>query len=130
MREETYRRMKPGAIVAMILTVVGLVAVVLAFQGNSSQYVSVNEALASSGTRQHLSGDIVPGTIHTSLREGLVAFTIKDEEGQTLPVVYYGPPPQNLAAAAKVVAVGGVKDGNFEAVDIITKCPSKYESTK
>jgi len=130
MREETYQRMKPGAIVAMILTVVGLVAVVLAFQGNSSQYVSVKEALASTAARQHLSGEIVPGTLNSSMREGLVQFTIMDEEGQTLPVVYHGPLPQNLGEATKVVAVGGVKGTTFEASDIITKCPSKYESTK
>ena len=122
--------MKPGAIVAMILTVVGLVAVVLAFQGNSSQYVSVKEALGSTAARQHLSGEIVPETMHSSLREGLISFTIKDEEGQTLPVEFHGPPVQNLSEATKVVVVGGVKNGKFEAAEIITKCPSKYESTK
>lgn len=126
---ETNRPMKPGAIVAILLTVAGLVAVVLAFQGNSSQYVSVKEALSSSGERQHLSGAIVPGSVQVSMREAKVAFMIKDDAGETLQVLYHGAPPSNMNAATKVVAVGGVKDKVFQASEIITKCPSKYEST-
>lgn len=123
--------MKKGAIFAIVLTVMGLVAVVFAFQSNSSRYVSVKEALVSQGeSKLHLSGDIVPGTLDVSVSNRTMAFQLKDEEGAKMPVMYRGMPPANMGAATKVVAVGEVKDGVFTASDIITKCPSKYESEK
>jgi len=122
--------MKPGVVFATVLTVIGLAAVVFAFQSNSSSYVSVADAMTVSGDRLHLSGDIVAGTMKSSTAERLVNFDLRDQSGQTLAVVYRGMPPVNLGEATKVVAVGGVKDGKFLATKIITKCPSKYESAK
>lgn len=122
--------MKPGVIAATVLTLAGLGAVVFAFQSNSSQYVSIKEAKATAGNRHHLSGSIVPGSMHSSAVERKMTFMIKDEAGDTMPVVYNGMPPANIAMATMVVAVGGAKNGTFEAEEIITKCPSKYESTK
>ena len=123
--------MKPGAIFAIIVTILGLVAVVFAFQSNSSRYVSVKEAMASKGeSKLHLSGDIVAGTLDVSLTNRTMAFNLKDEEGTVVPVMYRGMPPANMGAATKVVAVGQVENNVFVAKDIITKCPSKYESEK
>ncbi|MBL8066287.1 MAG: cytochrome c maturation protein CcmE [Chthonomonadaceae bacterium] len=122
--------MKPGAIVAVLLSVIGMAAVVMAFQTNASKYVSVKEAKASPGGSQHLSGLIVQGTMESSSAKRYLKFVLIDEDGETIPVVMHKLPPANLSAAPKVVAVGGVKNGEFVATDIITKCPSKYESEK
>lgn len=122
--------MKPGVIIATVLTLTGLVGVVFAFQNNSSQYVSVKEAKTLEGNRHHLSGSIVPNTMKSSAIERRMTFTIKDQAGDTMPVVYNGMPPANIGMATMVVAVGGTKDGTFVASEIITKCPSKYEANK
>lgn len=123
-------KIKPGVLFATILTLGGLVAVVFAFQSNSSPYVSVAEAKTMAGDRFHLSGDIVTGSVRSSVVDRIVTFDLRDKEGGTIPVVYRGMPPQNLSQATMVVAVGGVKDDRFMASEIITKCPSKYESSK
>lgn len=120
--------MRPGAIAAVILSLVGLTAVVFAFLSNASPYVSVREARVRKGDKMHLSGDIVPGTLRSDVRAGVVTFDVKDQEGQMATVVYQGPPPSNMGSATKVVAIGGMKDGVFRSEKLLLKCPSKYES--
>jgi len=120
--------MRPGAIVAVLLSVVGLTAVVFAFMSNASPYVTVREARVRKGDNMHLSGDIVPGTLRSDVRAGVVSFDVKDEEGQTAKVLYQGPPPANMGTATKVVAIGGMKDGVFHSEKLLLKCPSKYET--
>lgn len=101
----------------------------MAFLSNASPYVSIAEAKAKPGDNQHLSGDIVSGSVKTDLRAGVVRFQVKDQEGQTADVLYQGPPPANMGSATKVVAVGGMKEGVFHTKKLILKCPSKYEGT-
>ena len=119
-----------GALFAVVLSLAGLTAVVMAFLSNASPYVSVAEAKAKPGDNQHLSGDIVPGSVVSDLHAGTVRFKVKDSDGQVADVLYQGPPPSNMASATKVVAVGGMKDGVFTTKKLILKCPSKYEGTK
>lgn len=62
--------------------------------------------------------------------QGYVTFGVKDKAGDQINVVYRGAPPGNMGTATQVVAVGGVKEGVFEADRIVLKCPSKYEADK
>ncbi len=118
--------MKAGAIVTVVLTVVGLCAVVFAFVKNSSPYVTVAQAKESDRPSVHLAGDIDKSTV--SVGRGTVSFVITDEQGATAHVVFAGPPPANMGEATKVVAIGAMKGEVFEAHKLLLKCPSKYES--
>lgn len=118
--------MKAGTIATVVLTVVGLSAVVFAFVKNSSPYVTVAQAKESDRSSVHLSGNIDKSTV--SVGKGTVSFTITDEEGAVAHVVYSGPPPANMGDATKVVAIGAMKGDVFEANKLLLKCPSKYES--
>jgi cytochrome c-type biogenesis protein CcmE len=117
-----------GALVAVVLTLVGLTAVVFAFMSNASPYVTVAEAKARPSNNQHLSGDIVPGSVNIDYRGSKAQFQLKDAEGQLMSVTYSGSIPSNMTTATKVVAVGGYKNGVFESEKLMLKCPSKYES--
>jgi cytochrome c-type biogenesis protein CcmE len=116
-----------GSVLLGTTVVVGFGAMVVAFLGNASPYVTVKEARAHSGDNLHLAGDIVPGTMKVSAPRNTVTFVVRDADGDTLPVVYRGAQPANMGAATKVVAVGGHKSGVFEARKLLLKCPSKYE---
>jgi len=61
--------------------------------------------------------------------KNLFSFTIADSKGTELNVVYRGAMPNNFESATSVVVTGKYKDGYFQASDILTKCPSKYEET-
>jgi cytochrome c-type biogenesis protein CcmE len=118
--------MKAGTIITIVLTVAGLCAVVFAFVKNSSPYVTVAQAKASDRPSVHLAGDIDKSTV--TVGRGTVSFLITDEKGDTAQVVFSGPPPANMGEATKVVAIGAMKNGVFEAHKLLLKCPSKYES--
>ena len=122
--------MKFGAIAAIVLTLAGLSAMVFAFLTNASPYVGVAEAQVTQGDNLHVAGAIELGSVSTNISKAEVRFKLKDDKGDTMQVVYHGPPPANLGTATKVVAVGGMKDGDFHSGKLLIKCPSKYESTK
>lgn len=57
-------------------------------------------------------------------------FFIKDTLGHEMKVVYSGMKPDNFENSHKVVITGQYKNGAFQARDILTKCPSKYQDQK
>jgi len=56
-------------------------------------------------------------------------FYMKDYKGKELKVVYKGTIPNNFESSTSVVVTGKYKNGKFYASDILTKCPSKYETS-
>jgi cytochrome c-type biogenesis protein CcmE len=53
---------------------------------------------------------------------------MKDFNGTELKVMYKGAIPNNFESSTSVVVTGKYTNGVFRASDILTKCPSKYES--
>jgi cytochrome c-type biogenesis protein CcmE len=58
---------------------------------------------------------------------GTFRFYMKDDGGREMQVVYAGAKPNNFEMANAIVVKGRYRDGIFQASDILTKCPSKYE---
>ncbi len=58
----------------------------------------------------------------------IFSFYMVDNFGKEIKVVYKGSIPNNFESCTSVVVTGKYKDGQFVATDILTKCPSKYES--
>jgi cytochrome c-type biogenesis protein CcmE len=57
------------------------------------------------------------------------SFYMKDDAQKVVKVVLDGAKPNNFELATSVVAKGKFVNGEFQATDILTKCPSKYEGT-
>lgn len=55
-------------------------------------------------------------------------FTMKNDAGENMDVVYRGPKPGNFDQAEAVVAVGRYKGDALESEQLLVKCPSKYEA--
>ncbi|HVN47869.1 MAG TPA: cytochrome c maturation protein CcmE [Bacteroidota bacterium] len=55
-------------------------------------------------------------------------FYLKDDNNRIERVVLDGAKPNNFELAANVVAKGKYESGYFHATEVLTKCPSKYES--
>lgn len=60
--------------------------------------------------------------------ENIFSFYMKDYNGTELKVVYNGAIPNNFESSTSVVVTGKYQNGAFRASDILTKCPSKYET--
>jgi cytochrome c-type biogenesis protein CcmE len=122
--------MKKGPIFTAIFTVIALCAVVTAFVTQASPYVTIAQAKQSSDMQLHLAGDVVPDSLHNDPMKHLLTFKIKDQKGEEILVQHNGEVPAELDQVKKVVAIGGVKDGQFVSTKLLVKCPSKYEAEK
>jgi len=56
------------------------------------------------------------------------SFYMVDDFKTEMKVVLAGAKPNNFEVAEAVVAKGKVKNGDFHAKEVLTKCPSKYEA--
>ncbi len=122
--------MKKGPIFTAIFTVIALCAVVTAFVTQASPYVTIAQAKQSADMQLHLAGDVVPDSLHNDPMKHLLSFKIKDMKGEEILVQHNGEVPAELDQVKKVVAIGGVKDGQFMSSKLLVKCPSKYEAEK
>lgn len=60
--------------------------------------------------------------------KNLFSFFMVDNHGVEIKVVYNGAIPNNFESSTSVVVTGKYVNGVFQASEILTKCPSKYET--
>jgi cytochrome c-type biogenesis protein CcmE len=114
--------------------VIGLVIalIVQATMSTGAYYLTVSELEAKGsamvGERVRVSGTVVEGSEVWTPKEMTLAFSITDESGKPLPIVFYGPRPDNFQRAAEAIVEGEMlSDGSFKANTLLLKCPSRYE---
>lgn len=80
------------------------------------------------GERVRVSGNVVVDSEDWNAQEVTLRFAIADESLQELPIVFYGPRPDNFQRAASAIIEGELlPDGTFQAETLLLKCPSRYE---
>jgi cytochrome c-type biogenesis protein CcmE len=116
------------------LLVIGLVIVLIvqATMSTGAYYLTVSELNAKGtemvGERVRVSGTVVADSEVWQAKEMTLAFAITDESGKQLPIVFYGPRPDNFQRAAEAIVEGELlADGSFQANTLLLKCPSRYE---
>lgn len=122
--------MKPGAILGAAFSVAALCGAAFLMLANASPYVTVAQAKTTQGNNLHLQGDLIKSSVDVDITTQTITFDIRDDHGDVMTVFHKGLPPANMGDATRVVAVGGVKNGQFQSHKIMTKCPSKYESAQ
>lgn len=122
-------------LIAVTGVVVIVVVAVLAFVGGSTAATSVTVAEAAeadAGQKVQVSGNVVPDSFETS-GEGL-AFSLydpADEQGPKIAVRYDGAASATFGNDITAICTGRIgDDGVLECSELITKCPSKYESAQ
>lgn len=118
------------------VTAIVLIAVIAVFFGAQSQgayYREVSEVAGSSefdGERIKVGGSVVEGS--WDKKSNPMRFEIREENatgGPTLKVVYSGSVPSTFGDGVVAIMTGTLSsDGVLDADDMLTKCPSKYES--
>jgi len=83
---------------------------------------------STSGTIKATGSWVKEKSYHIDMDKNLFSFFIKDFKGKELKVIYNGTIPNNFESATSVVVTGKYQNNAFYASDILTKCPSKYES--
>ncbi len=120
--------MKPKYIVGGLVIIAFIIFGAISFMQNNIEYVTAKAAQNSHRTVQ------VKGTWVKSMQSfydpktNTFHFYMTDDEKTVLPVELAGAKPNNFEIANDIVAKGRYENGVFHASDVLTKCPSKYQS--
>ena len=118
--------MKRAYWVAAVLALAFITLGVTAFQKTLTPYLTFDEARKARGVVQVM-GSLEKGSERYDAASQELAFSIVDEHGRTLPVVYRGIKPANFRDALSIVAIGRYQAGALRAEKLLVKCPSKYQ---
>jgi cytochrome c-type biogenesis protein CcmE len=130
-------KIKPVHLASLLAIAVGI-GVVVSTSGDASSYVCFAEAkeMASDGNddKVHVVGSLpkdaagnIKGMVYDPQTDpNLFRFMLKDEKQEEIQVIYLDSKPADFERSEKIVVVGAMKDGHFEADKILMKCPSKY----
>jgi cytochrome c-type biogenesis protein CcmE len=111
-----------GAIIVAFLIIGGI-----SFLNSSVEYATLGKA-EQSGKKVQVTGIWVKDmSSQYDASSNTFTFFIRDEEKRVARVVYRGAKPNNFDIATSVVVKGRYENGTFEASEVLTKCPSKYE---
>lgn len=127
-REQSLNAMKAKYIVGLVAAVVVVFAAVMTVESKKIEYSDFREA-STSGRKVQVAGTWVKEKgANYDTEKNEFRFSMRDEKGHILPVVFDGARPNNFELATSMVATGYVEAGTFHCSNILTKCPSKYES--
>ena len=116
--------MKTKYIVGGIIIISFIVWAGISFNKTLTPYVSINEAKSVSSVVQVKGQRLDTGRFDLETNE--FVFTMQDEKGESIEVVYGGAKPGNFDQATEIVCIGQYKSGQFHAKELLVKCPSKY----
>lgn len=116
----------------VLLLVVVVVLIVYSTFSTAAYYMTVSEVnrevTTLVGQRVRVSGQVVDGSENWNAQEVTLRFAIHDDSGAQLPILFYGPRPDNFQRAAEAIVEGTLlADGSFQADTLLLKCPSRYE---
>jgi len=94
-------------------------------------YLTVTE-LVQNGSQSpdggvRVGGMVLEGSVVWDPKDLKLSFTMGDDGGATLPVVYQGVVPDSFKPGREVIIEGIYTNGKFAASQIMPTCPSKYE---
>jgi len=112
-----------GAIIVIFLGVMAYL-----FTQTNVQYENDFDKVMQSGKTIRATGSWVKErNYEVDKQNNLLSFYMKDNSGNMMKVVFHGTIPNNFESSTNIVVTGKFTDGNFQATDILTKCPSKYQ---
>src|SRR2546423_199028 len=121
--------MKRKHIIALAIAVAFIGMGAYSLIDNKIDYSDFQKA-SSSGRRAQVSGSYVKEKgSHYDEKANIFSFYMKDHDGHEMHVQYAGIRPNNFELAPSVVCTGKVEGDVFQASDIQTKCPSRYEGS-
>lgn len=120
--------MKRRHIIGLLVIVVFIGFSAVAFQNALTPYVNFDQAKVSKGTVQ-VRGVLGTEKITVADNGKTVKFSLRDANGEEVPVLYSGAKPDGMEQATSIVAVGKYQNGMFVADKLLVKCPSKYQGS-
>jgi cytochrome c-type biogenesis protein CcmE len=124
--------MKKTHIAAIIIIAIAIGAIISTL-ADSSTYATFSVASENPTHTYHVVGKLnksKPQEYNPAVNADLFSFYLIDNSGEEHLVNLQKAKPQDFDKSEQIVVVGKMKDGSFEAADILMKCPSKYNNPK
>ncbi len=119
--------MKRKYLVGIILAAAAAVVAFYALDTKQIEYATFARA-ASTGRMVQVKGVWVKD-LPMKYENNTFSFFMQDDSMKVLQVVYEGGKPNNFEISREIVCKGRLMGDHFQANDILTKCPSKYQGT-
>jgi cytochrome c-type biogenesis protein CcmE len=125
---------KAGLLIGLTVIVASLGFAGKTLKTSLINYVPFTEAMAATDSTVQIMGAPAPGSMHYA--DGRLYFSMRDDRGTLMPVVFQGPKPDDLdtamSKATKITAQGTYNRSQqvFVAENLLVKCPSKYQGAK
>ena len=120
--------MKAKYIIGGVVIAAFVVFGAISFMQNNIAYVSAKVAEQTHRTVQVKGSWVKTMKTFYDPTTNTFHFYMVDDHHTILPVVLAGAKPNNFEIAPNIVAKGRYEDGVFQATNVLTKCPSKYQS--
>lgn len=117
-------KMITGLIIVLVFVGVGF----MSFMDSKIEYVNFAQAKDKMKTVEVKGQWLKDKESRFDPESNTFSFYMKDDFNNEMKVVLAGAKPNNFEVAEAVVAKGKVKNGEFHAKEVLTKCPSKYEA--
>ena len=130
MDKRTKRRL---IVVTLIIVIVAIVILAVLGSGSASTTVSVSQAASGdyNGKRVQVSGTVVEDSYENTSDGMSFAIFDPDDATQQIHVDYTGAVPSSFGSGVTAICTGTMgDDGTLAATELLTKCPSKYESAE
>src|SRR5207248_1440605 len=119
--------------IIIIAIALGAIMVVSLDKSNIGTYASFAEAAKAQGSEFHVVGKLDKEkdmTYDPQVNTSLFSFYMKDNNGMECKVNLHKTKPQDFEHSEQIVLIGKMQGEEFQASDILMKCPSKYNDGK
>ncbi len=120
--------MKLKIIIGSLLIAGFIIFGAYSFIESNVKYASIEEAKKTTKKVQIVGEWVRDMESYYDGKTNRFVFYLKDDNGDVVKVIHHGAKPNNFEIASHVVVKGRYVDGVFECQEILTKCPSKYQS--
>jgi len=118
-----------GAVIALAI----FYLIFTATQSTASYFLTVEELFDKGSViydrNVRVSGKVVGDSVDFNSRDLVLRFEVAGESGETLPVVFNGPKPDQMRHEAEAIVEGKFDGSQFNAQEVLLKCPSRYEES-
>lgn len=124
--------MKKIHIIGIIIIAVSI-GTILASLSSSSTYADFAEAAANPASEYHVVGKLNKAketSYDPATNANQFIFYMADNKGIEKKIILHKSKPQDFERSEQIVIIGKCKGEEFEANDILMKCPSKYNDGK
>jgi cytochrome c-type biogenesis protein CcmE len=115
--------------IALIILIVVAIGAILSTVSDSSTYETFRVAEQNPDEEYHVVGKLnkeKPFEYNPQVDANKFVFYLKDNEGTEKKVTYNNTKPQDFEKSEQVVLIGKCVGDEFQANQILMKCPSKY----